>query len=168
MRRRRRTRARIAPSRLPLPAHEGPPRSPQAGFTLIELLVVISILGILAAIVTMSMVGITTIAQQRAAAAEEQTVQVAFDTMLAEQQVDIGNICQGLPADAPARVGTRDMSQFPVSTPYTGPASHHPVALWPRYLRQQTTHGVYRCVVTVAPNGTVEDTGQVQQVSYSS
>ncbi|HZU18440.1 MAG TPA: type II secretion system protein [Candidatus Dormibacteraeota bacterium] len=167
MRRRHRIRATVAPPRALQRIRPHLPRNSQRGFTLIELLVVISILGILAAIVTMSMVGITTIAQQRAAAAEEQTVQVAFDTMLAEQQVDAGNICQDLPADSPARTGTRDMSRFPVSTGYDGPASHHLVALWPRYLRQQTTHGVYRCVVTTGSDGTVEDTGQIQQVSYS-
>ena len=42
----------------------------QKGFTLIELLVVVSILGILAAVVTMSMVGVTKLAQNRAAATE--------------------------------------------------------------------------------------------------
>ncbi len=164
---RRRIRTRASLLRLLPRARERLSRDRQAGFTLIELLVVISILGILAAIVTMSMVGITTIAQQRAAAAEEQTVQVGFDTMLAEQQVDAGDICQDLPTNSPARAGTRDMSQFPVSSTYSGPASHHLVALWPRYLRQETTHGVYRCVVTTAPDGTVDDTGQIQQVSYS-
>jgi prepilin-type N-terminal cleavage/methylation domain-containing protein len=165
------TRRRGRRGGVPLPIRKQPPSYRRAGFTLIELLVVISILGILAAIVTMSIVGVTTIiTQRRAAAAEEETVQVAFNTMLAEQQVsqvDMGNICQHLPPDAPARMGTNEMSQFPVSVTYAGPASHHPVALWPRYLRQQTTHGVYRCVVVTGPNGTVGDIGQVRQVSYS-
>ncbi len=142
-------------------------RDRQKGFTLIELLVVISILGILAAIVTMSMVGITAFARHQASQAEEQTVQVAFDTMLAEQDVNLGSICSTLAPDSPARTGTDDMSQFPVSTTSASPGSHEMVALYPRYLRERYTHGVYKCVVTTNADGSISDTGQVEQVSYS-
>jgi len=76
------------------------PKNNQKGFTLIELLVVISILGILAAVVTMSMVGITKVANDRAGATEKQVVQVAYDTMLEENGVDISAACTGAPSTA--------------------------------------------------------------------
>ena len=112
----------------------------QRGFTLIELLVVVSILGILAAVVTMSMVGITNIATQRAAATEEQTVQTAYDTMLADEGVPSGSECTG--ASGP----TSDMTAFPTSTLWTTTTSHALVALSPHYLREDKTHGTYHCV----------------------
>lgn len=126
------------------------PKNNQKGFTLIELLVVISILGILAAVVTMSMVGITKVAQDRAGKTELQTVQVAMDTMLADQGVPSGSECQGAPAGA-----TADMSTFPSSVAY-GSTSHAPVSLYPHYLRQQNTNGTYTC----------GSNGQIQQISY--
>jgi prepilin-type N-terminal cleavage/methylation domain-containing protein len=121
------------------------PRNNQKGFTLIELLVVISILGILAAVVTMSMVGITNQARNRAAATEKATVQTAYDTMLQDQQVPPTHECDN------AGAGIGDMTQFPVQLPYqfdaTGQdtlARHAIVALAPHYLHQQT-HGTYSC-----------------------
>src|SRR5207245_4991937 len=63
-------------------------RRQQGGFTLIELLVVITILGILAAIVSVSLLGITSTARKNALATERQTVQGAFDAMLHDQVVD--------------------------------------------------------------------------------
>jgi prepilin-type N-terminal cleavage/methylation domain-containing protein len=122
----------------------------QRGFTLIELLVVIAILGILAAVVTMSMVGITKIAQDRAAKTELQTVQVAYDTMLADQGVASGDECAG------ATGSTNDMSGWPGGGAWSGDApSHHTVALAPHYLRQTTTHGNYHCT----GNGTIVQDG---------
>ncbi|TMF85990.1 MAG: type II secretion system protein [Chloroflexi bacterium] len=125
------------------------PKNNQKGFTLIELLVVISILGILAAVVTMSMVGITKVAQDRAALTEKQTVQVALDTMLADQGVPTGSECAAAGA-------TDDMSQFPSNAGYTGTAGHVPVSLYPHYLRQQHTNGTYTCGVN----------GQIAQAAY--
>lgn len=122
----------------------------QRGFTLIELLVVISILGILAAVVTMSMVGITKIAQDRAAATEEQTVQTAYDTMLADQGVPSGSECAGSGS-------TSDMSTFPTSGAWNAAPSHNLVSLFPHYLRQNKTHGTYHC----------EANGQIKQDSYT-
>lgn len=112
----------------------------QRGFTLIELLVVISILGILAAVVTMSMVGVTKLAQSRAAAAEHGTVQAAIDTMANEQLVPADQICVSSPT-------TNDMSTFPsnATAPASGAAAGASIALYPRYLRQQLTHGTYSC-----------------------
>jgi general secretion pathway protein G len=60
----------------------------QGGFTLIELLVVIAILGILAAIVSISLLGVTAAAKNSALKAEKQTIQGAFDAMMADQHVD--------------------------------------------------------------------------------
>src|SRR5260370_30676707 len=51
----------------------------QSGFTLIELLVVVTILGVLAAIVTLSLVGITTNAEKQSCLQEYKTVQSGLD-----------------------------------------------------------------------------------------
>ncbi len=59
----------------------------QRGFTLIELLVVITVLGILAAIVSISLLGVTSKARENAKRAELQTVQQAFDAMLQDQHI---------------------------------------------------------------------------------
>lgn len=58
-------------------------RKGQAGFTLIELLVVVTILGVLAAIVTLSLVGITTNAEKQACLQEYKTVQAGLDAYMA-------------------------------------------------------------------------------------
>jgi prepilin-type N-terminal cleavage/methylation domain-containing protein len=138
-------------------------RNNQKGFTLIELLVVISILGILAAVVTMSMVGITTLAQQRAADAEKKTVQLALDTMANDQQVPTDALCATFtPFNAKKGsdgvMGTQDMANFPVSTSSAG-LGNNPggvaVALSPRYLRQASTYGIYTC----DPGGVVSQHG---------
>jgi len=126
------------------------PRNNQRGFTLIELLVVISILGILAAVVTMSMVGVTRLAQQRAADAEKATVQAAIDAMANEQLVPSDQVCVRSPT-------TNDMNTFPASpdaSPPPTPAGKA-VPLYPRYLRSQTTHGTYTCDAS----GVVTQTG---------
>jgi type IV pilus assembly protein PilA len=119
------------------------PRNNQKGFTLIELLVVISILGILAAVVTMSMVGITSVATQRAASTEAKTVQVAYDTMLADQGVAQDAACTGAPG---AGAASSDMTTFPTGNAWSasGP-THATVSLYPHYLREKSTHGTYYC-----------------------
>src|SRR3984893_3947190 len=63
-------------------------RKSQRGFTLIELLVVVTILGILAAIVTLSLVGLTTNAQVQSCNQEYKTVQAALDAYMAAKNVD--------------------------------------------------------------------------------
>ena len=60
----------------------------QAGFTLIELLVVVTILGVLAAIVTLSLVGLTTNAQAKACEQEYKTVQAGLDAYMAYFNLD--------------------------------------------------------------------------------
>jgi prepilin-type N-terminal cleavage/methylation domain-containing protein len=62
-------------------------RKGQQGFTLIELLVVVTILGILAAIVTLSLVGLTTNASVQACKQEYNTVQTALDALMADNNV---------------------------------------------------------------------------------
>src|SRR6202162_4343710 len=58
-------------------------RKGQSGFTLIELLVVVTILGVLAAIVTLSLVGLTTSAEAKACEQEYKTVQAGLDAYMA-------------------------------------------------------------------------------------
>jgi prepilin-type N-terminal cleavage/methylation domain-containing protein len=111
-------------------------RGNQKGFTLIEMLVVISILGILAAVVTISMVGITGIAQRNADNAEKKTVQVALDAMAAQQQVPVNALCTNAP-------DTDDMATFPVTG--STAANGLPVALFPTYIHQQKTSHKYTC-----------------------
>lgn len=113
----------------------------QKGFTLIELLVVVSILGILAAIVTMSLVGITNTANTNAAKTELQMVQTAYDAMLADKQVPSGSECNG--AGSPSN----DMTSWPQASP--GPT----VPLSPNYVRTATTKYHYEC--KSGSNGTI-------------
>ena len=63
-------------------------RKGQAGFTLIELLVVVTILGILAGIVTLSLVGLTTNANAQSCESEYKTVQAALDAYMANNNLD--------------------------------------------------------------------------------
>ena len=119
-------------------------RTDQRGFTLIEMLVVISILGILAAIVTMSMVGITNTARTNAQKAELQTIQVAMDTMASDQGLATDKVCPDGPGSG---APTTNMADFPHST-----ATNGVVALYPRYIRISTTSTQkYYC----DPDGTV-------------
>lgn len=62
-------------------------RKGQKGFTLIELLVVVTILGILAGIVTLSLVGLTTHANVEACNSEYKTVQAALDSYMANNNL---------------------------------------------------------------------------------
>jgi prepilin-type N-terminal cleavage/methylation domain-containing protein len=134
------------------------PRNNQRGFTLIELLVVISILGILAAVVTMSMVGVTKLAQPRAADAEKATVQSAIDAMANEQLVPSDAVCS---AHTSSGTATNDMTNFPAGAPAVPAPAGQPqgasVPLNPRYLRATQTHGTYYC----------EADGTVHQQAYN-
>jgi len=125
-------------------------RRSQGGFTLIEMLVVISILGILAAVVSMSLVGLNSLAQKRADDGELMTVQSAMNFMLTDQLVDPDIACS---AYAGGPQGATDMSRFPVTaaSPSSGSAGHRPLPLYPHYLRGRYTRRAYVCT----GNGTV-------------
>lgn len=103
------------------------PENNQQGFTLIELLVVVSILGILAAVVTLSLVGVQNLAQQRAKASELSTVQAAFDTDVQQHEASNGQTGADLTAACTAlgSTGTSDLSKFP-----------QPEPLYPNYIHQ--------------------------------
>ncbi len=134
-------------------------RRQQGGFTLIELLVVITILGILAAIVSVSLLGITSTARKNALATERQTVQGAFDAMLHDQVVDNLNTTSldatsikwacnstgvGLGNEGPY---TEKMTEFPPrGIPFPGASASGKVSvLATYYLRDKKTSATYAC-----------------------
>jgi type II secretory pathway pseudopilin PulG len=112
------------------------------------MLVVISILGILAAVVTMSMAGVTNLARQRANEGELMSVQSAMNFMIIDQGLNPEDACTLYTAGS---AGTDDMSQFPSSKPWvqqggTGaPGQHPPVQLYPHYVRKQQLNRRYTC-----------------------
>jgi prepilin-type N-terminal cleavage/methylation domain-containing protein len=100
----------------------------QSGFTLIELLVVVTILGVLAAIVTLSLVGLTSSAQAKACQQEYRTVQAGLDSYMAYFNLDT------VTAAGP----TSDMTATPDGT--------HPLynsAGTPTFLRNSPTNFAY-------------------------
>jgi prepilin-type N-terminal cleavage/methylation domain-containing protein len=80
-------------------------RKGQQGFTLIELLVVVTILGILAGIVTLSLVGLTTHASVESCNQEYKTVQAAIDAYMANN-----NLQAVTPQDTASHSWTNDMT----------------------------------------------------------
>jgi prepilin-type N-terminal cleavage/methylation domain-containing protein len=119
----------------------------QAGFTLIELLVVITILGVLAAVVVVSLLGITSTAHKNALAAEKQTIQTAFDAMLHDQHVDPQDLAG---AGCDGQTFTSKMTKFPSGgAKYTAPDPNGGgvvTVLSTHYLRQSsTTDATYAC-----------------------
>lgn len=110
-------------------------RKGQQGFTLIELLVVVTILGVLAGIVTLSLVGLTTNASIQSCNQEYKTVQAALDAAMANNNLST------IAAQATA---TNDMTLTLATTP--APASVvvklynlNPTATNPNYTRNGTT-----------------------------
>jgi prepilin-type N-terminal cleavage/methylation domain-containing protein len=99
----------------------------QSGFTLIELLVVVTILGVLAAIVTLSLVGLTTNAQAKACEQEYKTVQAGLDAYMANNNLDV----------IAASGGTSDMTTPVVLYTKT------PSATTPTYIRNSPTQWSY-------------------------
>lgn len=105
----------------------------QSGFTLIELLVVVTILGVLAAIVTLSLVGLTTNAQAKACEQEYKTVQAGLDAYMANNNVD--NVV------ATGTGGTSDMTS-PVLLYNNG--NVNPIdSAHPSYIRNSPTQWAY-------------------------
>jgi prepilin-type N-terminal cleavage/methylation domain-containing protein len=99
----------------------------QSGFTLIELLVVVTILGVLAAIVTLSLVGLTTNAQAKACEQEYKTVQAGLDAYMANNNLD----------SVPSTAGTSDM-KTPVLLYNSAPSATNPT-----YVRNSPTQWSY-------------------------
>jgi prepilin-type N-terminal cleavage/methylation domain-containing protein len=102
----------------------------QSGFTLIELLVVVTILGVLAAIVTLSLVGLTTNAQAKACEQEYKTVQAGLDAYMANNNLDT--------VTATGLAGTNDMTS-PVLL-----YNSAPTAASPTYVRNTPTQWAYK------------------------
>jgi prepilin-type N-terminal cleavage/methylation domain-containing protein len=102
----------------------------QSGFTLIELLVVVTILGVLAAIVTLSLVGLTTNAQAKACEQEYKTVQAGLDAYMANNNVDTV-------AQTDQTTGTSDMKS-PILLYNSAPSASKPT-----YVRNSPTQWAY-------------------------
>ena len=106
-------------------------RKGQQGFTLIELLVVVTILGILAAIVTLSLVGLTTNANVQSCRSEYKTVQAALDAFMAANNVD--TITAAGPTNNMSTVLVNGLSLYNTT----------PGPLTPNYTRNGTTQYTY-------------------------
>src|SRR5579859_6317633 len=110
-------------------------RKGQHGFTLIELLVVVTILGILAAIVTLSLVGLTSNASVQSCNQEYKTVQAALDAFMANNNLDTIN----------AGTDTQDMTTILSGSGTTALALYNanPSATSPNYTRNGKTQFFY-------------------------
>jgi prepilin-type N-terminal cleavage/methylation domain-containing protein len=113
-------------------------RNNQKGFTLIELLVVVSILGILAAVVTLSLVGIESNAKKQAQAAELSTVQAAFDTDTQVHSLDAHAACTALTGSA-----TSGGLQVSGMTAWPGTGTGEP--LYPNFVHTSNSTYFYYC-----------------------
>jgi len=106
-------------------------RKGQQGFTLIELLVVVTILGILAAIVTLSLVGLTTNASVQSCNQEYKTVQSALDAYMANKNVDT------------LAVGATDTNDMTSGNGSAALYNTNPSPTNPNFTRNGTTHFYY-------------------------
>jgi len=104
----------------------------QKGFTLIELLVVVTILGVLAAIVTLSLVGLTTNASVQSCNAEYKTVQDALDAYMANNNVSTVTAQGGFTNDMTGATGSVKLYD-----PNPSPSN-------PNYTRNGTTQFKYQ------------------------
>ena len=137
-------------------------RKGQRGFTLIELLVVVTILGILAGIVTLSLVGLTTHANVEACNSEYKTVQAALDSYMAN------NNLATLPG-GPQTKYTNDMTGAGGQTGGNVPLYNaNPTQATPNYTRNGATQFFYewdqfgKITATNTPvvgNGIASDSG---------
>ena len=115
----------------------------QQGFTLIELLVVVTILGVLAAIVTLSLVGLTTNASVQSCNTEYKTVQAALDAAMAS------NNLQTVTAAGPTNNMSTPLAQSPAWITTTNPNGDitlfnpNPGPNTPNYTRNGVTQFYY-------------------------
>jgi prepilin-type N-terminal cleavage/methylation domain-containing protein len=116
----------------------------QQGFTLIELLVVVTILGVLAGIVTLSLVGLTTNASVQSCNTEYKTVQAALDAYMADNNLAV------LPSTTSAPLGiqstyTNDMSGGSLGSKTGSVALYNanPTSGSPNYTRNGATQFYY-------------------------
>jgi prepilin-type N-terminal cleavage/methylation domain-containing protein len=115
----------------------------QQGFTLIELLVVVTILGVLAGIVTLSLVGLTTNASIQSCNTEYKTVQAALDAYMANYNLDTVTPTAGTLSGPPVVVGT-PTSDMTVSLSTYGPMYNiSPGASTPNFTRNGKTQFTY-------------------------
>ena len=105
----------------------------------------ISILGILAAIVSISLLGVTASARAKAAAAELVTVQSAMDAMLADQQVPASGGAGPIATACNKRALLRTWQRSRRGLGYTGPDTGSVTVLATHYLRQAATNYSYTC-----------------------
>ncbi len=116
-------------------------RQGQKGFTLIELLVVVTILGILAGIVTLSLVGLTTHASVQSCNQEYKTVQAALDSYMADNNLTTLPVVTGKTDVNGAQVAfTNDMKGTTGSVPLYNAT---PTSSSPNYTRNGTTQFFY-------------------------
>jgi prepilin-type N-terminal cleavage/methylation domain-containing protein len=130
----------------------------QQGFTLIELLVVVTILGVLAAIVTLSLVGLTTNANTQSCNTEYKTVQAALDAYMANNQLAAlpnsqvqASWTQDMTGGHPVSAGQPSNGNLPLYNP-------NPSATSPNYTRNGVTQFFYEWDATgritgIASNG---------------
>jgi prepilin-type N-terminal cleavage/methylation domain-containing protein len=134
-------------------------RKGQQGFTLIELLVVVTILGVLAGIVTLSLVGLTTNASVQSCNQEYKTVQAALDAAMANNNLGTIN-AQG--------TATNDMTTLLATTTTTPPIqvklfNDSPSSTNPNYTRNGKTQFYYTWnsfgkILTISVTSTVTNT----------
>jgi prepilin-type N-terminal cleavage/methylation domain-containing protein len=96
-------------------------RKGQQGFTLIELLVVVTILGILAGIVTLSLVGLTTHASVQSCNSEYKTVQAALDSYMSYNNLSQLPGAQGVYTNDMTGAGTGTVKLYNAAPSDTSP-----------------------------------------------
>ena len=139
-------------------------RKGQQGFTLIELLVVVTILGVLAGIVTLSLVGLTTNASVQSCNTEYKTVQAAIDAAMASNNLQTINLQSASTNSMKTVIGTS-----PAWVTTANPNGNitlfndAPSPTTPNYTRNGTTQFYYSWdgngkILTISKSATATDT----------